>query len=257
MTLPASEVLRFPPHPQAPPQTVASHGQNACGGGGALYSEREQERVSLPLSPAGQKPATPADALLVAHAISDLLVSEGVLVLGTSRRMACATEMARDGVTTDEVRLVIAFIKETDPEPSHQRRYIAGILQDRQKRTDAIANVRQFRTSEAKHVSDAEFGAAIRRANQSHVAEFERQWSEYVAAKKAAGEPIAGPRDAHPWERARRAEPAQVQSSASGRSTSPTLGPAPSSCSARVLPGEPVPSKGSPGFSSHELLPKD
>lgn len=173
---------------------------DAGGERGTLYSEREKERVSLPLSPEEPEPPTSADVQATAAAISELLLAEGVLVLSKPRRTACAEAMAAENVSMDELRAVIAFVKETDPEPSNQRRYLAGIFQDATKRKESFHAVRKYHDSRMRNLTDAEFGAAIRRANQRQVVQFEADWNAYVAAKKAAGEPIAGPREAHPWE---------------------------------------------------------
>lgn len=174
---------------------------DAGGVRGSLYSESGGMGGStLSPTPEQQKAATPADVQAAAAAIAALLMDEGILVLSTQRRLACGTSLAADGYSLDDIRLVIEFMKESEPEPSNQRRYLAGILQDPAKRKEAIENVRKFRSSETKKLSDAEFGAAIRRANQSSVERFEGDWNAYVATRKAAGEPIAGPRDPHPWE---------------------------------------------------------
>jgi len=185
----------------SPPQGGLSPNQSARGEGGVLYSESGwMGGTTHPSTQEEPKPPTLADVPATPAAVADLLHAEGVLVLSTAKRLAVSAEVVKDGFTLDDIRRVIAFMKESEPDPSNQRRYLAGILQDATRRKEAVENVRKFRAMEAVQVADAEFGAAIRRANQRQVVQFEADWNAYVAAKKAAGEPIAGPREAHPWE---------------------------------------------------------
>lgn len=143
-----------------------------------------------------------ADVQAVANDIAGLLADVGVFMLSLSRRVSVACSLAESGATLEDVRQLWEFVRECEmPSETDARRFLAGLLQDPVKRADAFANVRRFMAKKTQEFDPRDFGAAIRRQNQSSVERFNAEWQAYVAAKKAAGQPIAGPRSPHPWER--------------------------------------------------------
>jgi len=132
----------------------------------------------------------------------------GVFLLAPSTREATASALEAAGLTRADLLDLAAFVAESEPDGGKRRRYLGRVLSDAGVARRAIDDVRAHQAHEAAQAkprpstgpTDAEFGAAIRAANQLSVEQFERDWHAYVAERKAAGEPLAGPRDPHPWE---------------------------------------------------------
>lgn len=132
----------------------------------------------------------------------------GVFLLAPSMREATAAALKAAGLTDADLLDLAAFVAESEPDGGKRRRYLGRVLSDAGVARRAIDDVRAHQAHETARAkpqpstgpSDAEFGAAIRAANQRSVEQFERDWHAYVAERKAAGEPLAGPRDPHPWE---------------------------------------------------------
>lgn len=159
--------------------------------------EEEKESSSSSLEQSRQEPS-------LASTLRDL----GVFLLAPSKREATAAALEAAGVTAADLLALAEFVGESEPEAAKRRRYLASVLVDAGVAKRAIDDVRAHQAHEAARAkpepstgpTDAEFGAAIRAANQRSVEQFERDWDAYVAQRAAAGRPLAGPREPHAWE---------------------------------------------------------
>lgn len=104
------------------------------------------------------------------------------------------------GLSVEDVKVLIEFVKESEPDPASHRRYLAGLLQDAPNAAEAIASVREFRTAEATRRSRVAPGSAIRDENMANAVRAADEWAKYVADRKARGLSLSGPRPPHPWE---------------------------------------------------------
>lgn len=167
----------------------------------ATSSTREEEKDS---SSSSSEQSTQEASL------ASTLVDLGVFLLAPAKREATAAALGLAGLTCADLHDLAAFVAESELEAPRRRRYLASVLADPGVARRAIDDVRAHRAHEAAGAkpvaaepTDEEFGRAIREANQRSVEQFERDWDAYVAAKRAAGEPLAGPRRPHVWEACR------------------------------------------------------
>lgn len=82
--------------------------------------------------------------------LAGTLLQVGVFVLSTPKRLALAQALVEAGVSADDVVGLAEFVASCEKDEATARRYLCAMLQDAEKRQDAIANLKAFRAARGR-----------------------------------------------------------------------------------------------------------